>query len=337
MKVGIIGCGKRFTNIYSYILKSLKYEVFLWNRTRQKSIEISQKENFNHVESIQDFQKIRPDVILCFIPSQAHFDIVNQIQNISCKILFETPGEDVRIASMKNIGVLEQWPKLPLEQFKEIIYSSELISRPYMVQNDGRSFDYHAMAQLRKYLNFANPVVAKGSVKSYPNLGQLDNQNKLNTTPHEWTIGQIEMSNGSLLLYNFAYNCKSLSSIPIQLLRAYSSDGCIVTGRMKQLGNDYEHIDIRYVNKSTKETIFANVHVEKTGNTIASLSIENERIVWKNPYSHLNFDDQQTAMASLIDDAIKEKTYSYQNAYIDNACINMIKQAGFQQQVLVAK
>ena len=82
---------------------------------------------------------------------------------------------------MKNIGVLEQWPKLPLEQFKEIIYSSELISRPYMVQNDGRSFDYHAMAQLRKYLNFANPVVTKGSVKSYPNLGQLDNQNKLNT------------------------------------------------------------------------------------------------------------------------------------------------------------
>ena len=67
MKVGIIGCGKRFTNIYSYILKSLKYEVFLWNRTRQKSIEISQKENFNHVESIQDFQKIRPDVILCFV------------------------------------------------------------------------------------------------------------------------------------------------------------------------------------------------------------------------------------------------------------------------------
>ena len=145
------------------------------------------------------------------------------------------------------------------------------------------------------------------------------------------------MSNGSLLLYNFAYNCKSLSSIPIQLLRAYFSDGCIVTGRMKQLGNDYEHIDIRYINKSTKETIFANVHVEKTGNTTASLSIENERIVWKNPYSHLNFDDQQTAMASLIDDAIKEKTYSYQNAYIDNACINMIKQAGFQQQVLTVR
>ena len=35
--------------------KSLKYEVFLWNRTRQKSIEISQKENFNHVESSTKF------------------------------------------------------------------------------------------------------------------------------------------------------------------------------------------------------------------------------------------------------------------------------------------
>lgn len=337
MKIGIIGCGKRFINIYSRILKSLNYDVFVWNRSKQKAIELCEKENFSHVDDIRTFEKISPNLILCFVPAAAQYDVLNLLPSVNCKILLETPGEDPRIISFKHVGVLEQWPKLPLEQFKEAIYSSKLISRPYMVFNDGRSLDYHAMAQLRTYLQFPLPTLAKGAVKSYSNPGQIDCHSKLNSTPHEWTVGQIEMLDGSLLLHSFAYNCKSLLSIPIQFLRAYSSDGSIVTGRMKQVGNDYECVDVRYMDKLTKEVMVGEVKVEKTEKTTSLISINGTDILWKNPYSHLGFDDQQTAIASLIDDGIKGSVYSYQNAYIDNVCINMIKQAGYQQQVIKVK
>ena len=36
MKVGIIGAGKRFFNVYKPILEKLQYSMFVWNRTKKK-------------------------------------------------------------------------------------------------------------------------------------------------------------------------------------------------------------------------------------------------------------------------------------------------------------
>lgn len=333
MKILILGCGKRFCNVYYKILQGLNHELFVWNRTIEKSQKFCEENNCKIVKDLSKINDINPDLIVCFIPPQFHYEFLTKINFANGRpILLETPAIDSRLMSIKNLGVLEQWPKLPLEQFKEKIYSSELISRPYIMHNDGRSFDYHAMAQLRCYSKFQMPVNAKGSSKAYKNAGQIDAHGKLNTTPHEWTVGQIEMSDGGLIIYNFAYNCKSLLSIPIQFLRAYSIDGSIITGRMKEVGNDYEFIDIRYVDKLTKETKISDVIVKRENDV--TISIQTENISWNNPFSKLGFDDQQSAIATLIEEALDSKFYTYQNAYVDNICINMIKQASYQQQVI---
>lgn len=334
MKIGIVGCGKRFINVYFPILEKLNHELFVWNRSSHKSQEFCKDKKCNVVTSLESFKNILPDLILCFIPSQYQYDILNCLQDLNCNILLETPANDKRILSLQNIGVLEQWPKLPLEQFKNIIYVSDLISRPYMVFNDGRSFDYHAIAQLRTQLSFSLPVYIKGSTNVFNNPGIIDVSGNINLTPHDWTTGQIEMSNGSLLLYNFSYNCKSLLSIPIQFIRSYSTNGSIVTGRMKEIGNDYEFIDIRYQDKPTKEIKVCEITLERKDNVTFSLSLKKENITWVNPYGMLQFDDQQTAIATIIDDAIKGTVYSYNNAYIDYACMQMIKMSGQQQQVI---
>jgi hypothetical protein len=103
---------------------------------------------------------------------------------------------------------------------------------------------------------------------------------------------------------------------------------------MKEIGNDYEFIDVRYVNPDTKNVHICEVEVERRENTTFSISIPEKSISWVNPYSHLGFDDQQTAMASLIDDALSGKIYSFRDAYIDYICINMIKRSGYSQQVV---
>lgn len=334
MRVLVLGCGKRFINVYFAILKKLGHEMFLWNRTREKSEAFCKKEGIFLVENLNDALEIKPDVVLCFIPPGVQYEIIRDLQ-VDCTILVETPAEDQKLLSLsKNLGVLEQWPLLPLEQFKNKIYESGLISRPYLTFNDGRSFDYHAISQLRTYMNHPLPATAKGSIKSYPNGGVVDSSEKLNSSPFEWTMGQLEMSNGGLLQYSFSYNCKSLLSIPIQFIRSYSIDGSIVTGRMKEIGNDYEYVDVRCLNKATRQVEICNVVIDRNEGVTHSVSMKDKNVEWNNPYASLDFDDQQTAIATLVDNAMNGEIYSYQNAYVDFMCINLIKMSAFQQRVI---
>jgi hypothetical protein len=106
---------------------------------------------------------------------------------------------------------------------------------------------------------------------------------------------------------------------------------------MKEMGNDYEFVDVRYVDKATKKINVCEVSIDRKENMTVSISIKDKGIEWRNPYSHLNFDDQQTAIATLIEEALKGNVYSYQNAYIDYMCINMIKMSAYQQQVIKVK
>lgn len=333
MKVGIIGCGKRFQNVYHKILSSLGWETYVWNRTSEKSRKFCQQNSINHVENLTELVNLPLELVLCFVPSEHQYDLVKDIR-FDKVMLLETPITDIRLfGCATKLGVLEQWPKLPLEQFKEVLYRSNAISRPYLVFNDGRSFDYHAISQLRTYLGRPMPSFVKGTNKSYENTGVIDSENKLNNRPFDWTLGQIEMQNGSVLQYSFSYNCKSLSSIPIQFLRAYSNDGSIVSGRMKEIGNDYEIVDVRYVDKLTRQTHAPRVNVTKNGNVTESISliIEEKFLEWRNPYAKNNFDDQQTAIATMLEDATRGVFYPCKEAYVDLVCINAIKSSGYTQ------
>ena len=333
MKVLVIGCGKRFKNIYYDILISLGFEIFLWNRTLRKSKEFCEDHTCTLVTDLKDVRNINPSLILCFTPPNTHFDIVNSLKYDLCPILLETPAEESRLLNTGyKLGTLEQWPHLPIEQFKEKIFSSNIMKRPYIAFNDGRSFDYHAIAQLRSYLKQPTPVLAKGTLKIYDNPGVLDKSGVINSKPHEWLLGQVEMSDGSIISYNFSYTCKSLLSIPVQFLRSLSQDGSITSGRMKDIGNDYEILDIRTVNRENHEVEIHDVKYERIDSV--TKSIEGCGIKWSNPYWDLSFDDQQTAIASLLNNAINGKLYSYKESFIDFLCINMIKQSALMNQVL---
>ena len=78
-KIGIIGCGKRFTNVYSHILTQLNYETYVWNRTSEKSYEVCKtNNNFNYIKDLAQFKELNLDLILCFVPANSNFDLINQ-------------------------------------------------------------------------------------------------------------------------------------------------------------------------------------------------------------------------------------------------------------------
>lgn len=336
-KIGVVGCGKRFENLYCDILNKLNFDLFLWNRTKEKLEKFKDKEKIKVLDNLNDFRNLDLDLIICTIPEQFRLTSIKVLLEITnANILIETPVFDsdlinLSIQNKNRIGVLEQWPHLPLEQFKQKIYSSNIISRPYWVFNDGRTFDYHAISQLRAYVGYATPAIVKGSIINVEQSGHIDKDKKLNVTSDFWTHGHVHMSNGAIISHSFCYNCKVSELKPVQMIKNYSVDGSIVTGRIFELNNDYELAEIRYLDKN-KNAIVEKIITTKSSDVTENISAAG--IVWNNKFAQLGFNDQQTAIATVIDLSLNNKLYSPQNGQIDYITINAIKQSGQTHQTL---
>ena len=336
-KVGIVGCGKRFNTIYYEILQKLNCNLFIWNRTKEKLDNFKGLCNVNVVSNLEEFQKIDPEIIICTIPGHARKKIIVELlEKTNSKILIETPVSDPELVNLSiqnnnKLGVLEQWPFLPLEQFKELVYNSKTIERPYWVYNDGRTFDYHAMAQLRSYINKASPTIVKGSIINVDQEGHYDKSKKLNTTSDFWTHGHVQMTNGSLLSHSFCYNCKVSELKPLQMIKCYSSNGSIITGRINNLNDDYELSEVRYLN-SEKIPVIEKLIINRDHDV--TIEIKGCNQVWYNKYSKLGLNDQQTAIATVIENGLNGKLYSPKDSYVDSIMIDAMKQSGLSNQTL---
>lgn len=330
MKIGIAGIGKRFLSTYFDVLKNFNCEIIVWNRTKSKSKKFSVENNCKFIEDIKEFEELDLDLCLCFLPDDVNYDVMGNIK-LDCPLLIETPVTDHRWVNKKDVGVLEQWIYLPIEQFKQEVYHNKVVSKPYWIYNDGRSYDYHAIAQLRNYVNNELPLSFKGIMQNEHNEGFVDKTGKINTTSHFWTHGQVQLSSGTVLSHSFSYNCKMTNLKPIQLIRCYSSDGAIVSGRMNEMDNDYEMLDVRYLNKA-RQVVVGEIHYERKDNVTNEISLREKNIIWKNKFKGL--DDQKTAMCYLIDNALKNKIYDTKNGYIDFITIQAIKQSAVKNQTV---
>lgn len=333
-KIGIIGVGKRFVNVYYDILSKLDYELVIWNRTAEKAISFSEgKEPCSCESSLSDLIKNENiDMFLSFLPSAVSYEVLGSF-DFKVPLLIETPVEDQRWINKKNVGVLEQWIHLPIEKFKEVIYETGFIDRPYWVFNDGRSFDYHAIAQLRSYTGKAHPKLLSGNLQNVPQAQHKNKEGAPSETSDFWTHGQIELNNGALVTHSFSYNCKMTLLKPFQLLRSYSSNGCITSGRCKSMDDDYECLEVRYIGDDGNVVIEKPI-VKHTGKTVASISLKKAKVGWKNQLSHLELDDQQIAIATLLQEALNGKYYLALESYIDNYCILGVKHAYTQKSIL---
>ena len=156
----------------------------------------------------------------------------------------------------------------------------------------------------------------------------------MNTTSDFWTHGQSTLEKGEVLMHSFSYNCKQSILKPVQLLRAYSVDGSIVSGRTSEMDNDYENFVITYCNKDRKpvvEKVKRSKHSESVTNSIYLDSLE---ILWENPYSQNSFNDQQVAIATLVEESIKGNIYSVEQGIYDFLTINAMKQSHINGAIL---
>lgn len=357
MKIALIGAGKRMTQIYVPLLQKLsksgKIDIEIVGFTTRSAITAERflstpaNAGIKFCRTRDELVKQNPDILLVCVNASATANVLRTTLHHKLPILVETPIEDVSVlADVEKhsvpVGVMEQWPFLPLEQFKAAIYDSGIISRPFLVQNDCRSYDYHAMAQLRTYLGRHLSPVNVTAQRVVAKLNDFRNQagDVVTGALDSWEFGTVVFSNSAALHHQFSYPCKTAPFRSLQSLRAYSSNGTIFTGKMIDRENDYEIIDISYL--SGTETFKLNVAIDRISremapDSISAIDVRGNLIMWENPLGHplheIVFTDNEVAMAMHLlrmDDVVKnsvEPLYTIKDAIIDQHLISAIKYA----------
>ena len=340
--IGVIGAGKRFLNVYFPLLKKLEnhFEISgFFTRTESKGEAIEADLGLKYFKSIQSLLRdCTVDVLLLCVNENVSFEILKTLESIGNKtpVLIETPVSSIEIVRLCNtlsfdVSVSEQWPYLPVEQFKETILSSGIINRPFLVQNDCRSFDYHAIAQLRSYLSRdIQPKLAMGQNIVFQSPEFLNNKGEKDQSLESWDISSVKFNNGAVLIHNFSYLCKTAPYRSLQSLRLYSTNGSILTGKINDKDNDYEILDFKFLDGLDTKNLSPNIERDSNGN-VRAISSSIDSVYWENPYEE-SLNDQESAIAHIFTAAAKIKgLYSVKDSFIDNLIVSGVKQSAMRE------
>lgn len=352
MRVALVGAGKRMTETYVPLLRALGEDIVgFTTRTSATASRFASATGVRSYASIGELYRENPDYFIVCVSPNAIAPCARPLFSLGRPVLIETPIEDLMLADEAKrmnatVGVLEQWPFLPLEQFKARVYEKGLISRPFLVRNDCRSYDYHAIAQLRSYIGRQDgngrdimPISAKGTHISTP-LRFEGSDGKLQTVTDAWDLATIEFDNGAVLCHEFSYACKVAPFRSIQTLRAYSVDGTMVTGRIFNRSNDYEIIDIERLDDGKPVKLDVWIAGSPAGGIAKIFSDEVE---WVNPFADLDFNESSVAIASHLRrmegvvQGGEKPLYSLHDAALDQYIMLAIKQACMRNATLQLK
>ena len=128
-RVSFIGFGKRAKMFYAPILQGLDDTFALCGftkRTTSNIEEISDTYGLDHYSSIDSLiAETNPDLLILPVPHHQTIGILNQINNFKGVIFVDSPV-NFSTNENQNLNILasEQWPFLPIEQFKKTIIES---------------------------------------------------------------------------------------------------------------------------------------------------------------------------------------------------------------------
>lgn len=214
LKVGILGAGRRMQDYYAPIFDHLKekYEVVgFWNRNPDKAKMVVDKFGFKHFASVDDLAK-ESEALIIVVNSGAITQVTLDCLKYGKPIFVETPvwtkevPEKARQLGV-SVAIAEQTAFLPSEQFKIALLNNayEFLGPPHVVMNDCRTFEYHGLAQLRRYIGFSKrPITIQGTSHSMQVPPYLDGNFNLQHHVENWDFGTIKFESGQTAVYNFS-------------------------------------------------------------------------------------------------------------------------------------
>lgn len=296
IKVGFVGAGKRMRVLFHPLLQkfSSQYEITGFTcRTEKTQKEIEDVYKIEHFPSIETLTDAVDLVIVCVNPDSSE-SVVSRIinHNSHVYVLVETPVKSAALAQRLfqnksqglRVGVLEQWPYLPLEDFKNQLIAAGKIGKVIRAENDWRTFDYHGISQLRRYIGQnLEPV------KTY---GQCFFTNGSAGISEQWDHGIVTFADNVILEHKFSYNYKQSKLRSPQSLRAIGVEGCIYSACTFGKSDDYEIV----IGSSSKAGgSLQKIEVNRKNNITREIVGLGER--WQN---HFDLDDHEYGVARHI-------------------------------------
>lgn len=214
LKIGIWGAGRRMQDYYAPIFDHLKekYEVVgFWNRNPDKAKMVDDKFGFKHFSDEKELAE-KSDALVVVVNSGAIEQVTLSLIEFGKPIFVETPIWSKAVPEYArhkkvSVAVAEQTAFLPSEQFKAALLSQayEFLGPPHVVMNDCRTFEYHGLAQLRRYIGFSKrPVTIQGTSHSMQVPPYLDGNYQLQHHVENWDFGTIKFDSGQTAVYNFS-------------------------------------------------------------------------------------------------------------------------------------
>jgi hypothetical protein len=295
LRVGLVGAGRRLLNIYIPILRELSDQYDLVGFTALS------RQGFRRMESqtgIQPFlnaeelvKQARPELLIVAVPDRLNESTVQSLLDLKVPILAETPlawsvfaTRRIMQKAMANnviLGVAEQFPFLPLEQFRHKLLSSGALGTIYSVRNDFQSYSYHAIAQLRRYIN-GKPSAARCNEMIFQ-------PSAADGSRIFWQLGSVEFNDGSLLLHHFATPDKVVpGSIDI----------------FGTLGNIHDNRITLIDPLSRRNSQFSILRSKSPTGRLRSIYSnipDAGSLTWDNPFAAHPFSDEQIAVALLLE------------------------------------
>lgn len=310
LRVGIVGAGKRVHEMYAPVLNSnpdIEVSGF-WNRDAVKGQKLTDAFGYTRYT---DLGKLARDseALVIVVNSAALTQVELECISYGKPLMAETPvwTKEVVTAAQKAgipFQIAEQTPWLPTEQFKMRMLDFSEFGRPHTVVNDFRTFEYHGIAQLRRYIGFDKVAVEVCGMSHGVPMAPFTDGNGVEQRGHveNWESGQIRFATGELAIYNFSslYNrCKYRQP---RSLRIYTDRASIVNDDNDftvRVGHDdatYSKVDVGVSFVSSKTTLIEGVRTDLQGKTLGTYA-------WEADLSNPNvlLSDQQEALKVLVD------------------------------------
>ena len=327
-KVALVGAGERTKNYNLPILNQMKDKIEIVGVTT-KSGKVTPGCGLDDVpvfSSVTEMtEKTNPDVVIVSIKSSAVSEILDELLVLDTTILFETTDNfevysKIEQQAVGKIGILEQWPFLPLEQLKKKALDSGALGRITMVENNFRTYDYHGSAQIRSYLSAKTNIASlKGITNIYGSEAFINNTGEaVEPSTERVRIKTGIFHDGTLLMYKYSDSHKKMPFRGHSTLNVYGTRGSIVAGCLTG-----ECWDMNVLDSEDDTTHNVGVQKEYEGEEIKKLTISLPNdlgdVVWENKYNGLS--EYQLATAHLFEEMLVNENIIYG---VDDAIQDMI-------------
>jgi choline dehydrogenase-like flavoprotein len=304
IRIGLVGTGQRVLEVYLPVLRQLsnRYQIVgCTNRSMEKSRGFESTTGIPSFVSARELiEEHKPTFIIAAVPAHRNEAVLMELLDLNVPVLSETPLAwsvsgarkivDKAAAKTLLVAVAEQFPFLPIEQFRNQLISAGIFGRLYAVYNDFASYSYHGIAQLRRYLE-GTPTTVRNIEFTFNST--LKSPPRTHPVTHQWQTGSVEFDQGATLFHHYSDQYADSDLCFPRAIRLYGTLGSMVNDEIRLLNPQ----------SGTPETAFAYREHNEARNLVSiSATLSDMSVVsWNNPYAEHCFSDEQIAVATLLD------------------------------------